>query len=271
MKRHLDYLLNNNRMINILCILFFIFIFIIVLFQVFRIYTIESFENTEINPVIEIAKETSYLDNLKKEKKELEKTNTDLKEKNNEMKDNINKLNKEFEEKKKEKLMLESKLSDIYKERDLNLSIAELVKISIDKTLQKEQELIKKKDEINIEKEKEMQKEDNKQLTDILNILKEVKKNTEQPEDFCLITKEIPKVEFKTYKDSEKDLVLEWCKCSENKDKESCTNYKSCKTNYDKYKDVKSLGGEDLMLYFNCLKIYPEFPKYLIDNNNDKK
>lgn len=104
-----------------------------------------------------------------------------------------------------------------------------------------------------------------------MNLLKEVKKNTEQPEDFCLITKEIPKVEFKTYKDSEKDLVLEWCKCSENKEKEACKNYKSCKTNYDNYKDVKSLGGEDLMLYFNCLKIYPEFPKYLIDNNNDKK
>lgn len=106
MKRRLDYLLNNNRMINILCILFFILLFILVLFQVFRIYTIETFKDTEINPVIEIAKETSYLDNLKKENKELEKTNTDLKEKNNEMKENINKLNKEFEEKRKRNYFL---------------------------------------------------------------------------------------------------------------------------------------------------------------------
>lgn len=256
-------------MINIICILIFIFLIIIVLFQTFRIYSIESFENTEINPVIQIAKETSYIDNLKKEKKELEKINSDLKEKNNDMKDKLNKLNKEIENKTKDKLVLESKISDINKERDINLSIAELVKISIDKTLQKEQELIKEKEEIIKEKEEST---DNKQLTDIMNILEEVKKKTEEitkekTDDFCLITKEIPKIEFKTYKENEKNLVLEWCKCTDNKNKESCTNYQSCKMNYDNFKDVKSLGGEDLMLYFNCLKIYPEFPKYLIENN----
>ena len=31
-----------------------------------------------------------------------------------------------------------------------------------------------------------------------------------------------------------------------------------------------SLGGEDLVLYFNCLKLYPEFPKYLTENNSKK-
>lgn len=267
-------------MIKLLCLFPFIIIIIIiiiVLFYVFKLYTIENFEDTKINPVIQAAKEVSYLETLKKEKEDIQKTNDDLKREIKEMEDKLRDLKTETKNKENEKINLESKISDIKKEREINLTIAELVKQSIDKTLVKEQELKDYEDDLKKKKEETdalKKVKENEKLTEIADKLEEVKKKTEEaiksPKDFCSITKEFPKPIFKTYTENENDLTSDWCKCNENDKTQDCKDYKICKNNYDKYKNETSLGGEDLVLYFNCLKLYPEFPKYLTDNNSKK-
>jgi DNA repair exonuclease SbcCD ATPase subunit len=263
-------------MIKLLCIIPFIIVIIVILFYVFKLYTIETFETNQINPVIESAKQVSYVETLKKEIKQLEEKSNNLKTENKELQNKLNQLNGEISNKENEKIKLESKISDIKKEREINLTIAELVKQSIDKTAEKERELIKNEEELKKKQEdiKQLEKiKENEKLTEIINKLEEVKKTTKEAvkdTDFCSITKEIPKPIFKTYSETEKNLTLDWCKCNENNKKQECQDYQVCKNNYDKYKNETSLGGEDLVLYFNCLKLYPEFPKYLTENNSKK-
>jgi len=266
-------------MIKLLCIFPFIIIIIIiviVLFYVFKLYTIENFETTGVNPVIETAKQVSYLETLKKQNEEIKKNNDELRREIKEMENKLNELKTETQNKENEKINLESKISDINKEREINLTIAELVKQSIDKTTEKEEELKKYEEDLKKKQEevKELEKiKENEKLTEIMNKLEEVKKTTQETvkdTDFCNITKEIPKPIFKSYNETEKNLTLDWCKCNNNNNKEECKDYQICKNNYDKYKNETSLGGEDLIFYFNCLKLYPEFPKYLTDNNSKK-
>jgi len=241
-------------------------IIIIILFLTFKIYTIESFENTKIHPVIEIAKETSYLETLKKENKEIKKNSEELKAKIKEMQTKLDDLTVQNKIKENEKINIESKIADINKEREINLTIAELVKQSINKTLNKEEELKKYEKEIETKKNQEVVEKENKKLSDILLKLEEIKKIN----DFCSITKDFPQPIFKSYKDKEKDLSFEWCNCDDNKTKKECIDYQTCKNNYDNYKDSTALDGENLVLYFNCLKLYPEFPRYLTINNSKK-
>jgi len=267
-------------MIKLLCIFPFIIIItviiFVVLFHVFKLYTIETFETAGVNSVIEIAKQVSYLETLKKQNEEIKNNSDELRKEIKEMEKKLNQLKSETTNKENEKVNLESKISDIKKEREINLTIAELVKQSIDKTTEKEEELKKYEEDLKKKQEetKELQKvKENEKLTEIMTKLEEVKKTTQEAvkdTDFCSITKEIPKPIFKTFNESEKNLTLDWCKCNENNKKQECQDYQVCKNNYDKYKNETSLGGEDLVLYFNCLKLYPEFPKYLTDNNSKK-
>ena len=263
-------------MIKFLCIFSFIIIIIVILFYVFKLYTIETFQTTEENIIIQTAKQVSYLETLKKETKELQDKSDNLKTEIKELQKKLDELNIEIKNKENEKVNLENKISEIKKEREINLTIAELVKQSIDKTAEKERELIKNEEEIKRKQEeiKELEKiKENEKLTQIMTKLEEVKKTTEEAvkdTDFCSITKEIPKPIFKTYTEIEKDLTLDWCKCNDNNKTQECKDYQVCKNNYNKYKNETSLTGEDLVLYFNCIKLYPEFPKYLTENNSKK-
>ena len=59
-----------------------------------------------------------------------------------------------------------------------------------------------------------------------------------------------------------------WCMCNdENKKSEDCINYFDCNKNYVINKDKKRLEDKDLTLYMKCINKYPNFPKYLTENN----
>lgn len=259
---------------NIILILLIVVLLLILIYLNWII--VENFEDgtTKINPVIELAKEITKLDVTKKENESIKLDTAKLKSKINELERQITTLDSTIKEKTNVKLNLENEIAEIDKRKALTAAVASAVKTSIDKTIQKEEELKKKEQDLN-KKEveaKELTKiKDNQQLTSILQSLEEVKKKTDdinkelnKDKEFCDNTKEIPKPIFKTYNKNEKDLSYAWCMCNdENKKLKDCDNYLTCKDNYDKNKDIKKLDGGELEKYFNCLSIYPEFPKYL--------
>ena len=230
-----------------------IILIILILFQVVRIQAIENFE--DVNPVVQIAERTKYLDVLKAETTDLEKKRDKLKEEIDGLTKENKELNNKIVEKKEEKLNLEANIAET---KDTQENALLLIKNSLNET-------IKKEDELKLQ-ELELKEEKDEKLNKIINKIQEivVDKNTQ----FCNITKEIPEIKFKTYNSDEKDLAFEWCKCNDdNKNSDVCLNYQSCKDNYNNYKDYKSLSGDDLATYFNCRRLYPQFPNYLINNN----
>lgn len=252
---------------NIILILLIVVLLLILIYL--NWITIEKFEDgtTKINPVIELAKEITKLDVTKKENESIKLDTAKLKSKINEFERQITNLDSTIKEKTNVKLNLENEIAEIDKRKALTAAVATIVKTSIDKTIQKEEELKKKEEDLNKKEDdaKELTKiKDNQQLTSILKSLEEVKKELNKDKEFCDNTKEIPKPIFKTYGKNEKDLSYAWCMCNdENKKLKDCNNYLTCKDNYDKNKDIKKLDGNELEKYFNCLSIYPEFPKYL--------
>ncbi len=239
----------------IICLGIIIIIIIFLIFQLLRIYTYEKFENNEIHPMIQIAKETDYLEIIKKEVDELKLLKIKLNEEIKTLQKELEQLNIIIKNKENEKIDLEGNISNINNNIDKSLKT---IKDSLDKTIEKEKEIKLKEEEINKDKDDKINEIFNK-LQQIL-----INKNNE----FCKITNKIPNIKFKTYEENEKDLSYEWCNCNEDNMKSNeCNDYINCKNNYDKYKDSKSLNGDELVTYFNCLKLYPEFPPYLKDNN----
>lgn len=232
--------------------------------------TIENFEDvTKINPIIELAKTVTLLDSTKKENESVKLDTEKIRTKMSELEKQIDNLNSTIKDKTDVKLKLESDIAEIEKQKALTAAVATVVKTSIDKTIQKEEELKKKEEDLS-KKEmdvKELTKiKDNLQLTSILNLLNGISKDLNKDKEFCDTTKEMPKiVAFKTYAANEKDLSYTWCMCNDdNKKTKDCSNYLSCKDNYDKNKDTKNLQGSDLEKYFSCINTYPDiFPKYL--------
>lgn len=226
---------------------------ILILFQVVKIQSIETFEDVE--PVVQIAERTKYLEVLKVETAELEKKRDKLKEEVNKLTREKTELNNTIIEKKTEKVNLEANISET---KDMQENALNIIRSSLNETIKKEEEL--KKQELELKEEKD------DKLNKIINKIQEIV--VDKKTQFCNITKEIPEIKFKSYNSDEKDLSLEWCKCNDiNMNSEECQNYISCKDNYDKYKDYKSLSGDDLVTYFNCRRLYSEFPNYLIQNN----
>lgn len=236
---------------------------------------IENFEDvSKINPIVELAKETTKLEATKSENNLIKGDTEKLKTKINELERKITELDSTIKDKTDVKLKLENDIAEIDKKKALTAAVATVVRTSIDKTIQKEEELKKKEEDLNkkeVESKELIKIKDNQQLTTILNKLDEVKKKTDdiskgldKDKEFCETTKEMPKAIFKTYGDDEKDLSYNWCMCNDdNKKSKDCTNYLSCKDNYNKNKDLKKLEGDELEKYFSCLSTFPEFPKYL--------
>jgi len=259
---------------NIIIILLVI-VLILVLVYLNKIIRIENFEDsTKINPVVELAKEATKLEATKKENEFVKKDTEKLKTKINELERKITELDSAIKDKTSIKLNLENDIAKIDKQKALTAAVATIVKTSIDKTLQKEDELKKKEEDLRKKEaeSKELAKiKDNQQLATILNKLDEVKKKTDdiskgldKDKEFCDTTKEMPKAVFKTYAPNEKDLSYTWCMCNDdNKKTKDCDNYLSCKDNYDKNKDAKNLEGAQLEKYFSCISTFPDFPKYL--------
>lgn len=232
----------------------------------------EKFENineTKIHPVIEIAKETTKLEAVKKENKDI----TDITDKLVLVKVNLEKkiaeLNNTIEEKNKAKIKLEDDIAELDKQKIASLSVFDILKYKIDKTVEKDIQLKEKEQELN-KKENDLGKvidiKDKQNMTAILGKLNEISKNIEETNkesndnQFCLITKEMPKPIFKT----NNDMSYKWCMCNDiNKKSESCINYFNCKLNYDTNKEKTNLSGNDLDVYFKCIDLYSDFPKYI--------
>lgn len=238
--------------------------------------TVENFEDvTKINPIIELARTVTKLNATKQENEEVKLDTEKLKTKISELEQQVRSLDSTINNKTAVKLKLESDIAEIEKQKAVTAAVATVVQTSIDKTIQKEEELKQKEEDISkkVSDTKELTKiKDNQQYITILNILNEVKTKAEdiikelnKDKEFCNNTKEMPNVIFKTYGANEKDLSYNWCMCNDtNKKTKECENYLSCKDNYDKNKDTKNLDSADLEKYFSCISTYPEiFPTYL--------
>lgn len=252
----------------VLIVLLFIILFIT------NYYKYEKFENinqSQINPIVELAKEVTRLEKVKKENEEITDLTEKLKLVKNDLEKKIDELKTTYEEKKQEKLKLDEEIKNIDKQKITSVAVFQVLKDKIDNINEKESQLGKKEEDINkkaIEFKQTKEQEHNKITSDILDKLNEIYKNlneikSNKKEDFCLNTKEFPKPVFKTYANKDDDLSSKWCLCNDNNKKDECINYLGCKINYDTNKDKSELSGNDLDVYFKCIDTYSDFPKYL--------
>lgn len=257
--------------------LFLIIIIIVIILAIITIVinnsTIENFQDittVAINPIVELAKETTKLEAVKNENKEIMTLTERLKLVRNELERRIDELNRTIEEKNQNKLKVENEIEEINKQKINAMSVFQVLKNKIDDADIKQLELAKKEKELE-EREKGIKKigeiKENQLNLTIFKKLEEIsnKLNNKNNQDFCKNTKEMPKVDFKTYDNLDDDLTNNWCLCNDdNKKTEACVNYLTCKKNYDDNKDKSNLSGNDLDVYFKCIDLYPNFPKYLI-------
>ncbi len=243
--------------------------------------------STSISPVIQLAEELNKLKLLQKVNKEIDNKNSEIEYNINTNTNLIKGLNEDVDKKRDEKLKLESEISKMNFEKESHNNIAKSLITTI-KTIEEKEEELKKKE---IELKKEMKELEelklkpvpelppvniNQKQIDLLleklilieNLFKEVKGKKEE-KDICQLYETIPQPKKDDFiNDNKKDLTYLWCLCNDNMDKNvDCMEYKSCLSNYAKNKNNKTIEKEDLMLYFRCINKFPEFPKYLKDNN----
>lgn len=256
--------------------LFLIIIIIVIILAIITIVinnsTIENFQDittVAINPIVELAKETTKLEAVKNENKEIMSLTERLKLVRNELERRIDELNRTVEEKNQYKLQVENEIEEINNQKINAMNVFQVLKNKIDDADIKQLELAKKEKDLE-EKEKEIKKigdiKENQLNLTIFKKLEEISnKLNKNNQDFCKNTKEIPKVDFKIYDNIDDDLANTWCLCNDNNKKsEVCVNYLTCKKNYDDNKDKSNLSGNDLDIYFKCIDLYPNFPKYII-------
>jgi len=267
----------NRYLLKIMLILLIIILIIIIIIsQLIKIIKVEKFEDitqTKINPIIELAKETTKLEITKTENKQITDLTEKLKLVRNELESRIDELTRTINEKKQDKLNVEAEIDEINKKKINALAVFQVLKDKIDDTSMKELELAKKEKDLE-DKEKEMIKisdiKENELSKTILSKLEEILKNINDSkiDEFCVNTKVMPKPIFKTYNETinDYDLTNKWCSCNDNNKTDACVNYLTCKTNYDNNKDKNNLSGDELDVYFKCIDLYTDFPKYLIKN-----
>ena len=196
--------------------------------------------------------------------------------------------------KKDEKINLEKQIGKLNEENDKNVDKAELIVKGLNANEEKELELKRKEAEINAKMKelealkikepqtKEVQIKD-EQIGLLLNKLESVKStiiNKYKDNKVCGIYDKIPTIPNDAFSinfekiDIDKDSSNKnyepylWCMCSdENKKNEDCINYFDCNKNYVINKDKKTLENEDLTIYMKCINKFPNFPKYLTENN----
>jgi len=256
--------------------LFLIIIIIVIILAIITIVinnsTIENFQDittVAVNPIVELAKETTKLEAVKVENKEITTLTEKLKLVRNELERRIDELNRTIEEKNQNKLKVENEIDEINKQKTNALAVFQVLKNKIDDADVKQLELAKKEKDLE-NKEEEIKKigeiKENQLTLTIFKKLEEISnKLNKNNKEFCNNTKEIPKIDFKTYDNIDDDLANNWCLCNDtNKKTEACVNYMTCKKNYDDNKDKSKLSGNELDVYFKCIDLYPNFPKYII-------
>jgi len=256
--------------------LFLIIIIIVIILAIITIIfsqsNIEQFQDittVSINPIVALAKETTKLEAVKLENKEIMTLTERLKLVKNELERRIDELNRTIEEKNLNKLKVENEIEEINKQKINALSVFQVLKNKVDDTDIKQLELAKKEKELE-ERENGIKKigdiKDNQLNLTIFKKLEEISnKLNKNNKDFCNNTKIMPDIDFKTYDNIDDDMTNNWCLCNDtNKKTEACVNYMTCKKNFDDNKDKSKLSGNDLDIYFKCIDLYPNFPKYII-------
>ena len=289
----------------ILIIVIQLIIMVFIIFNNFTMITFDIYEKFEniskssnintsncsgISPVIKM---TEQVDKLKV----LEKINNDIKNKNDILKSEINSkgnqlntINEETKRKEEEKLKLENEISNLNKNKEIHNNIASSLVKGITTIEEKEANLKKKEAEIQLEINK-LQELKNKKIPDepvkinqeqidlifnkllliekLFKELKEEKNEDKKDKDICQLYSSIPSPVSQDFiNNNKKDLPYLWCLCNDNLNKNiDCMEYKNCLNNYSINKDKKTLKEDELNLYFRCINKFPEYPKFLSDNN----
>jgi hypothetical protein len=267
----------------------------------FDIY--ETFENSSsssnintsnyvgISPVIKIAEQVDKLKVLEKINNEIINKNNNLTSEINSKGNQLNSINEETRKKEEIKLKLEEEISNLNKNKDIHNNIASTIVKGITTIEDKEAILKKKEAEIQLEinklqelKEKKIPetqsvKINQEQIDIILNkliliekIFKELKeeKNDEKKDnDICQLYSSMPSPVSQDFiNNNNKDLPYLWCLCNDNLNKNvDCMEYKNCLSHYTTNKDKKTIKEDELNLYFRCINKFPEYPKFLNENN----
>jgi hypothetical protein len=272
---------------------------IIILFIIYNNFTVipyninETFENptTEIAPVVKMAEQVDKLKVLEKINNDYTKKNDNLTSQINSKGTQLNSINEETKKKEEVKLKLEEEISNLNKNKEVHTTIASTLVKGISTIEEKEAELKKKEAEIQLEisklkelKEKKIPenstvKLNQEQLDIILNkliliekLFKEIKEDNDEKnkdKDICKLYTSMPVPTSKDFmNNNKKDLTYLWCLCNDNINKNiDCMEYKNCLNNYKENKDKKTMKEDELTLYLRCINKFPNYPKFLNENN----
>jgi len=270
---------------------------IIMLFIIHNSFTIisidiyENFENSSnssnyigVEPVVKMAEQVDKMKVLEKINKDFISKNEVLNAQINVKGEQLNNINEETRKKQEAKLKLEEEISNLNKNKEIHNSIASNLVKGMTTIEQKEAELKKKEAELQLEmkKIKETKPTENlpvkisqEQLDILLNkliliekLFKETK-DDKKDTDICQLYSSMPTPVAQDFiNNNKKDLPYLWCLCNDNINKNvDCMEYKNCLNNYTVNKDKKSVNEDELKLYLRCINKFPEFPKFLNENN----
>ena len=277
-----------------------------IIYNNFTIITFDVYENFEnsssssnintsnyvgISPVIKIAEQVDKLKVLEKINNEITNKNNNLISEINSKGNLLNSINDETRKKEEVKLKLEEEISKLNKNKDIHNNIASTIVKGITTIEEKEAILKKKEAEIQLKinklqelKEKKIPENQsvkiNQEQIDILfnklilieklfKELKEEKNYEKKDKDICQLYSSIPSPVSQDFiNNNKKDLPYLWCLCNDNLNKNiDCMEYKNCLNHYTTNKDKKTIKEDELNLYFRCINKFPEYPKFLNENN----
>jgi len=281
-------------------------IMLFIIYNNFTIITFDIYENFDnsssssnintsnyvgISPVIKIAEQVDKLKVLEKINNEINNKNNNLTSEINSKGNQLNSINEETRKKEEIKLKLEEEISNLNKNKDIHNNIASTLVKGITTIEDKEAILKKKEAEIQLEinklqelKEKKIPETQpvkiNQEQIDILlnklilieklfKELKEEKNDEKKDKDICQLYSSIPSPVSQDFiNNNKKDLSYLWCLCNDNLNKNvDCMEYKNCLSHYTTNKDKKTIKEDELNLYFRCINKFPEYPKFLNENN----
>jgi hypothetical protein len=277
-----------------------------IIYNNFTIITFDVYENFEnassssnintsnyvgISPVIKIAEQVDKLKVLEKINNEITNKNNNLISEINSKGNQLNSINEETRKKEEVKLKLEEEISKLNKNKDIHNNISSTLVKGITTIEEKEAILKKKEAEIQLKinklqelKEKKIPENQsvkiNQEQIDILfnklilieklfKELKEEKNDEKKDKDICQLYSSIPSPVSQDFiNNNKKDLPYLWCLCNDNLNKNiDCMEYKNCLNHYTINKDKKTIKEDELNLYFRCINKFPEYPKFLNENN----
>jgi len=242
-----------------------------------------------LSPILGVASQTSLMNQLKIENNLLKLNNNQKKEQLQLIDNELTRIKNEILQKEKEKTKLSADIAEMKNMETISNTVLSMVIKGIDASMMKEQQLRDYENQLEEKKKKieELLLQPTPKLPPVeikesqINPLREKLKELESR--FNEISSKIPEniCNENSMPEPQKEAFLydpkitqnpshNWCVCGDNKKSFQCSDYYSCSAHYLANKDKTSLKGDDLTLYMKCLSKYPNFPKYLIENNKNK-